>query len=212
MANTYFYGFRPWMADGSDCFPNPIAMKVASTYQAQDDTTTFSVDLRIGDPVTLVGSGNVELAPTETEVFGVIVGVKKYYDGTTLIRPGGNRLPGGTTYSGFRNASEVMVIPASKCSWAICVDDAVTATTEAAYNALIGQNVEHTCAGDSGTAQARPRVAISGAAATATFGWRIVDVPTNQDFAAADVQVIVEVNESQEAGKPASGSIVAGGS
>ena len=104
-----------------------------------------------------------------------------------------------------------MVVPASKCSWAVCVDDAVTATTELAYNNLIGQNVEHTCAGDSATAQARPRVDISGAASTATFGWRIVDVPPGQDFASANVEVVVEVNESQEAGKPASGSIVAGG-
>lgn len=206
MANPYRYGFRPYRAQGSDIMANAISMSVATAYQAQDDGSGFSVDLQIGDPVDLVAGGTVGLANGGETPFGIVVGVEQYHDGTILKRPGGKRLPGGTTWTALLNEARVLVVPVSKCDWRICVDDNTTATTETAYRALRGKNAVHTCVGVSASKDAKPQLDAT-TATTATHEWRIVEIPSGQDFDATNVEVVVRANFSSEPGWPATPSV-----
>lgn len=205
MANIAHYGFRPWTGNpftGGRATPPSISRVVASAYQAQDDGSGFSVDLNVGDPVKLVNDGTVALANTTEAIFGVITGVAPYWDGEKM-KPS-SKLPGGTTWGTVEERkSIVMVTPVNACNWVITVDDATTATTEAAYRAFINENVTHVCVGNSTTAKANPQIDISLHATTASLVWRIVDVPPGQDFDQANVQIVVACNKSQDPGQAA---------
>ena len=206
MANTYFYGFRMYRTPGDTSSPPVEEMTVATTYQAQDDGAGFSVDLNIGDPVDLVALGTVGLANGGETPYGIIVGIRQYWDGSVIV-PAATSLPGGTAWGTIlQRSSIVLVTPVSACDWRICVDDATTATTETAYRNLRGKNAVHTCVGVSATAEAVPRLDIT-TATTATHEWRIVGVPTGQDYASANVEVVVRANFSSEPGWPATPSV-----
>jgi hypothetical protein len=210
--NTHYYGFR-WSvaANGGKACPVPERQHVASGQDDQDDSSN-SVDLNVGDPVKRISTGGVTLAQTTDAVYGIIVAVAPYWDGTRMTP--GNKLPNQTTWGTVEERrSYVYVVPVSAGVWEIDCDDKVTATTLAAYRALIGENAEHTTPGNTALTSADPYLDISGHATTATLSWRIVDVsPTlaNEDFSGSYVKLLVQINESQQAGFPASGSIVAG--
>lgn len=203
MPNIKHYGFRLWQPPPGTCQPNPIERQVATAYQAQDDGSGFSVDINVGDPLKMIAGGLVQLANTTDLPDFICDGVVQYYDGTAIRRPAGNRLPGGTAYgTNFTRRSILRVIPTPGCRWRVCVNDAVSATTEAAYNALVGKNVIHVCTGVSALAAADPLIDISETAANDQLEWRIVEIPPGQDFAAANVEIIVEVNATRHAGWP----------
>ena len=204
MANTYRYGFRPYKYVVQ---PGDLEEKVIATaYQAQDDGTSFSVDLNVGDPVDLVAGGTIGLANGGETPYGIILGFEQYWDGTKMqFKP--VKLPGGTAWGTvWQRRSIALVCPVSKCDWRICVDDATTATTETAYNALIGKNAVHTCVGDTTSKEALPRLDIT-TATTATHEWRIMSVLESQDFDATNVQVVVRANFASEPGWAATPSV-----
>lgn len=207
--NVRKYGFRWYQGNHNTC-PKPREFHVADAYQATIDGGGTNVDLNIGDPVKYVADGSVALANTTDVVYGIIVGIAQVYvsaDGG--VRPR-DRVPGGTTGGGnLERQTRVLVVPARAGIWEVDVDDIVTATTEAAYRALIHSNVEHVCPGDttdSARPKAAPRIDISTTNTTAGHGWRIVGISKtldNRDFSGANVKVLVMVNDSSEAGAAA---------
>jgi hypothetical protein len=206
--NEAYYGFRPYMGNhkgGGTCHPKTVRCTVATAYQAQDDGSGFSVDLNIGDPVKLVSTGTIALANTTESVFGIVAGFEYYWDGD-VMRPT-NKLPGGNAWGTVEERRPwVHVIPANACLWEVDVDDSTTATTFAAYQAFVFENVEHTCVGVSADATATPKLDISGHATTAGLGWRIEGVSqtkSNRDFSGANVKLIVSCNTSQDSGQAA---------
>lgn len=207
--NTARYGFR-WHKGNQNTCPKGMEFPVADAYQAKADDTTTNVDLNIGDPVKLVAGGTVALANTTDVVFGIIVGIARVYSSTLGVVAPINRVPGATTGGGLLDRqTRVLVVPAKAGVWEIDADDAVTATTEAAYRALVNKNVEHTCVADTTNAnlpKANPKIDISATATTAGLGWRIVGVSKtadNRDFSGANVKMLVMVNDSNEAASAA---------
>jgi len=201
MDNMAKYGFRYSMSNGEPC-PNPVRRYVADGYQAKADDTTTNVDLNIGDPVKRLGDGTVALANGGDPIYGIIVGIEPYWNGS-VMQPT-SRLPGGTTSGGiFERQSAVLMVPAKGIYWEADVNDNTTATTEVAYRQFAGENVDHACVADlSNPSQpkANPRLAIAGHG-TPTAQWRCEHLSSslnNQDFAGANVKYVVSVNESQE--------------
>lgn len=207
MDNTHKYGFR-WSeaANGRPC-PIPQEKSVATGYAAEADSAggTDYVDLNVGDPVGLLSTGYIELANTTDLVWGIIVGVKQYYDGTQIVN--NPKLPYSTAFgSVFHRRSILYVVPVTDGLWEIDADDKVTATTEALYHAFIGENAPHTCPGSgagSPGGKADPYLDISAHATTAGLEWRIEQISRtfeNRDFSGSYVKLIVRSNASQNAG------------
>lgn len=200
--NVHRYGFRPvkpWMGTQ---VPEPIEMTVADAYQATSDGAASNVDLNIGDPVKLISDGTIGLSITTNDVWGVIVGFKPYWNGSAMTYT--NRLPGAATGGGIlARKSRALVVPVLSYIWECDVDENTTATTEAAYLAFIGENVDHVCVADVSNAtrpKADPRLDISGHATTHTLGWRIVGYSKsaeNADFSGTNVKLWVVCNNVQ---------------
>lgn len=201
--NVHKYGIRWSISANGGKTPQPIRFTIADAYQAKADNTTTSVDLNIGDPVKLLVDGTVALMNTTDLGWGVIIGFEPYWNGS-VMQPT-NRLPGGTTGGGIlARKSAALVVPLSAGYWEIDCDDKVTATTEAAYQLLIGGNYNHTCVGDTTNAsqpKADPMLDIS-ALNTTALTFRLAYISTtaaNQDFSGSYVKVIVRANAVQEA-------------
>lgn len=209
--NQHIRGFR-WSTGNNRPCPNPFEARIADAYQAQDDTTTFNVDLNPGDPLKKAANGNYELANTGDPVEAIMVAVsdRGVFDANLgqhgAMRPA-VRVPGGTTSSGnIARQTYVLAVKAKDGYWEIDVDDKTTATTENAYRNLVGKNADHACPGVQADKHADPKLDVSTAATTESLGWRIEGVSTNrknEDFSGANVALIVRINESEEAGAPA---------
>jgi hypothetical protein len=201
--NLQRYGFRPFK--GKYASEEKVEIwPVASAYQAAPGTV--NVPLRVGDPVARVSDGTVALvaAGSGTDVYGVIVGIERVYD-SAVGAPGKNSLvPGGTTWTGLPNQTLVQVAPVLGRIFEVDVDDATTATTEAAYQAFRGENVDIVYGAVLNTG-AFPRVDISGHATTAALQCNIVGIsPTqdNQDFSGSHVKLLIQFNQVDDAGLP----------
>lgn len=193
MDNPGRYGFRPIKGRGSaDCAP--IWCDVASAYQAAPGGT--NVDLNLGDPVIRVNDGTVALAAATGVIMGVIVGFGFYWNAALGMMTPATKLPGGTTYPSFDRRSQVLVLPVLGQLFEVDVDDAVTATTRAAYRAFIGENVNTIYSASATTGRANPKVDISAHATTNTFQWQIQEVGTKDvvDYAGANMKLIVSCN------------------
>lgn len=206
--NTHRYGFR-WNtgANGGKSQPTPVPKVVASGYQAQDDAAANNVDLNVGDPVKLVSTGTVALANTTDAVWGIVTGFGPYWNGTQMQPT--NRLPGGTAWGTVEERrSTVYVVPVIGSYFVIDCDDKVTATTEAAYRAFIGENCTFVCPGDTSSSskpKADPMLDISTHATTAGLVCRIEDIhqEVDQDFSGLYVKMVVSFNKTQHAGQAA---------
>lgn len=200
--NRHKYGFRFYSAQGgggrSACFEE----RIASGYQANVGSTPTNVGLSIGDPVARVASGFVELTGDTTTpgwTLGVIYALYGKVDPNNKARPV-SYLPGATTYALETTTSKVIIAPFSDHIWEIDCDDVVTATTEAAYRALVGQNVSIAYWPDSSNPErprANPMLSIAGVAVTAALNFRIVGVSKsreNFDFTGANVKLLVQLN------------------
>jgi hypothetical protein len=193
---------------------------VKSVASGQDDVddAAVSVGLYPGDPVKLVSTGGVIISLTTEAVWGIVVGILPYWDGTRMVP--GPKLPNQTTWGTVEERrSQVLVVPASAGVWEIdCDDTAAAYDTKGEYEAFVGENVTHTVPGGTAsgvapTDSADPYIDISTHATTNTLTWRIEGVsPTaeNQDFATTYVKMLVSINLSQEHGESASGNAVAG--
>ncbi len=206
MDNTARYGFR-WLR-GNASGPKPPIVECFLATGASFDVSggAQNVRLRAGDPVLRGNGGDVNLANgtenagTAAAAFGIIAGFKPYWNGTTMLFE--DSLPSDQVYgSVLERQLKILVIPlAPGMQFEIDVDDIVTATTEAGYQAFIGENCQHQLTGAVGAAHAFPKLDISTHANTATFPWRIVGISKtfeNIDFSGANVKLIVEANAAQ---------------
>jgi len=205
--NKTQYGFR-WASawNGGKSCPVPIKMTVASGQDDQDDGSN-SVDINIGDPLKLLGTGGVTLALTTDPISFICVGILPHWDaGQGVMRPN-SKLPNQTTWGTVEaRRSYVMCVPATAGLWEIDCDDSSTATTFAAYVALIHSNCNHVVAGNTANTSAKPEINITSAGATdEAFELRIMGISEtaeNKDFSGAQVKLIVAVNNSQLPGTP----------
>lgn len=199
--NRHQYGIRFHSTQGGGGRPACIEALVASAYAGDHGG---SVGIAIGDPVDRLSTGFVELtndSATRDTLFGVVMSVANAkVDINGKARPA-NYLPSGTTYTLEETTSRLIVAPFSDHIWEMDCDDAVTATTLAAYRALVGQNVDMTFSRDTSNPdkpKCNPLLDISTAATTAALMWRIVGVSKtreNQDFSGNFVKLLVQLNQ-----------------
>lgn len=197
--NPALYGFRWRKSRTGSGMPVPEWYAVASAYQASPGGV--NVDLNIGDPVKKVSDGTVALCAAGDQVFGIVCDIGPYWDGSKKQRA--NRLPGGTTYGSLLDRqSRVAILLAGENIFECVCDDTVTATTEAGYTALIGENVDITINQVSGDTHAYPKLDISThETGGATKVWRIVTLSNTPgiDFSGANVPLLVTGNLIQQA-------------
>lgn len=190
MANVARGGFR-WRGNKlapASTSPPVMIYPVASAY---------ATVLYRGDPVKLASTGTIQAAAAGDRVIGVFAGAEQYYDGT-VVRKGAS-LPVSTWGTNLSRQSKARVILARGQIFEVDADEATTATTQAAYEAFVGENAEWvagTAVGDVSGAQ----LDISTHAVTNTLSVRILDIPNkdNQDFASANVKLTVEFNLTQD--------------
>lgn len=202
--NAKFKGLR-WVSSISGVpTPKMIRGRVASGYTGTINGGSGNIDINIGDPVKLLSTGyfahaagNEAAGNNGDAIWGVCGGVMPYYDGTVMQVS--SRLPANTVYStNFERQSFIQIIPVMGNRFEADCDDATTATTEAAYLAFIGENVDHRL-----TTASEPKTNVMldiSTHATTTAQWRIVDISQNRanvDFSGAFVKLIVECNEAQ---------------
>jgi hypothetical protein len=200
MANANKYGFRWVRAMQGSTVPKPQQMRVASGYQAAPGAV--NVDLNIGDPVIMVSDGTVALAAAGNATFGVVVGIKPYWNATKGRLEFGTALPGGTTYTGTEEqVSTVHVLPvAGQVFEAVC-DDGTTAILKATFITYIGENVDISINQVSGSRLASPKLHITGHGTSNALVWRIVDVGQgpDADFTVINAPLLVTCNLVQQA-------------
>jgi hypothetical protein len=206
--NVRRYGFRWASSANGSSQPVTVRKHVASGVTFSDGSNT--VPLSAGDPVKLKSDGGVELAASGNAVYGIVLGVGPYWDGTKMVR--GSTLPSGTTWgTNYERQSWVYVAPASQGLWEIDAEDS-SYTSEATYRNAVNLQFDH--AFDTAiTTSAWPQLKTSTAGATTDKTWRLEDIsPTveNQDFSGLYVKLLVRVVLSQEPGAAAATYIVAG--
>jgi hypothetical protein len=204
--NLKFPGFR-WSqsANGGKAMPAPMRYPVATAYQGTINGGS-NIDINIGDPVKLLSTGYVahsggseSSGGNADNVFGIVVGIAPYWNGSVMTPS--NVLPGGQGSYGtnFDRQSFVYVIPASAGTFEIDCDDSSTATTYAAYLALVGENTDHVLTtGSEPKTNCMLDISLHG---TSTAQWRIVQISTtaaNQDFSGKFVKLWVQANEGQQ--------------
>ncbi len=205
--NAVRYGFRP-VRSRTGATAAPVTERAFCISGASFDVNggAQNVSLRPGDPIVRLTSGAVNLAPgsegTEGDVLGVVASIEQYFDANTgRMTAQGPGVPSDFAYgTNLERQTIIRYYPAESAVFAIQVDDIVTATTIAAYQLLIGLNCQHILSGASGAAAASPKLDISGAAATATFDWRIIGISTtagNVDPAGANFELYVTCNRPQ---------------
>ncbi len=208
--NQHFYGFRWHSSIAGHPMPKPKQIGVASGYQAAINGGG-NVDLNIGDPIKQVAGGTAELAAgseaaagAAEAVWGILVAVRPYSrvgNSPTQLQPS-DVLPGGTTYTNLADRSEIEVVPAAGSYWSIDCNNVGAVDTEEEFLALIGKNADHVLT-DSGQNKADPYLNLNaGAPIAGTAQWRIEDIDRNvknQDFAGANVSMVVTINETQQA-------------
>lgn len=204
-ANRIQYGFR-WVRSmhGSN-MPSLKLARFASGYQpAVNGVADTALALRAGDPIRLLSTGYFELADGNEgaaggeTVDGIISHIEQYYDGSKLWPGGLGRLPYNTTYTGRDRETRVWYYPTAGNLFEVDCDDAATATTYAAYLAFIGERCDHRLKSLSETdGKAWPRLDISTHGSGAAQ-WKIEQISNsmnNQDFAGANVKLIVSIDE-----------------
>lgn len=200
--NRAKYGFRFYSAQNGSGRAAGIEVGVTSAYQANVGAGNVNVGISIGDPVAFNAAGNVELAQdiTADRFFGVVVAIRNArIDSNGKSRPA-SYLPGATSYTNEVDRSSLVVLPFGSNIWEVDADDNVTATTLAAYRALVGLNADMIYTTDvtnTDKPRARPELDISTAAVTAGLDFRIMGVSRtaeNQDFSGTGVKLLVQLN------------------
>lgn len=187
MANTTLRGCR-WAYSLNGAKAPPIRwLHVATGYG------TLLVE---GDALKFAADGLNRAAAGDTLICGIMTGAR-YWDGTFYKHS--RYVPASTSY-GTNLARQTMVsfIPPLGQVFEVDADDGVTATTEAAYKALINENADLIVESVTGN--------ISGMALdisdhkTATAQCRIVGIKKtpNTDFASSRVKLFVQINESED--------------
>lgn len=204
--NRASYGFRFYRSKYGRPLENPLMKLVASNAAFSVNGGASSIGIGIGDPVKLVNDGTVTLAEgTEnipTDIYGIIVGVAPVWNASLGVMQPSNLLASNVVWgTNQERASYVHVVPIEQAYWEIDCDDATTATTQAAYQAFVGENCSMILTGASGAARAFPKLDISTHNTTNTLKLRIAEISRtkdNQDFSGANVKLVVELNATAQ--------------
>jgi len=202
--NAVRYGFRFVKSRYGGGNPPVEEAWVATAASFDVNGGAANVVLGEGDPLVQLSDGSVTLAvgsetTDSTTILGICVGIKQYYDTVrgvmTAMGPGvPSDLAWGTNLA---RQTRIYYVPIEAAIWACQVDDATTFTTEATYQAAIGENVRMVLTGASGENRAKPKLDISTHATTNTFPFKIVDLShtaQNQDYSGANVELYVISN------------------
>ena len=201
MDNRKRYGFRLYKQLTGSGMSEVHRMIVADAYAANPGGAGV-IDINVGDPVVMANDGTVTVAAAAGVIWGVVVGIEQYWDSVknVLWKGTGNKLPSGTTSATiWERRSLVQVQRVDSCLWEVDVDDIVTATTQATYQALVGENADFSWNTVVAEKRGWPMLDISDHKA-ATAQWRIIQIsetPENADFAGQWVKLIVQCNEVQ---------------
>lgn len=205
MDNFNFYGFRFFKSRFGSAMP-AFERGFAVTGQAFNVNGGIqNANLQPGDLVRKLASGGLTLcdgaegAGGALPPLGVVMHIGPYFDGTRM-KPS-NQLPSNVAYGTIlERQSTIWYLPVESAIWEVDCDDAVTATTEAAYQLTGGANADHRNAGAAGAAVetgAKPRLDISTVNTTNTLIWRILGIsPTqnNRDYSGNFVKLLVQPN------------------
>ncbi len=202
--NRHIYGIRFFSTQSGSGRPACVEGLVASAYQGNVGGGNTNVGISIGDPVDLLSTGFMELSndtAARDTMFGVVMSIANAkVDANNKARPA-SYLPGATSYTLEETTSKLIVAPFSSHYWQMDCDDAVTATTLAAYRAFVGENVDFVYSPDttnSDRPRANPLLDISTHATTAALNFRIVGVSKtreNFDFSGLNVKLLVQLNQ-----------------
>lgn len=205
--NRQEYGFR-WFSGQGKAMPQPERHVVATGQSFDINGGASNVVLSVGDPVIRLSTGGVTLCDSAEGAggalapFGIVVGIGPYWDAGSGKMVRGNSLPADVAWGTLlERQSTVLVVPlAYNQLWEIDCDDATTATTEAAYQAFIGEHTNTRCDTTATNTRAFPRLDISAHNTTSTLVWNIRGIsPTvnNQDFSGNYVKLLVSPNVIQ---------------
>lgn len=156
-----------------------------------------------GDPIFQQSDGSATLClGNETTDSSTVLGIVQHFDYYDTVKGVRTKLGPGVPSdlawgTNLARQTYVYYTPVQTAVWAIQVDDATTFTTEATYQAAIGENCEHILTGASGDIRVRPKLDISQHATTNTFLWKIIGISQtagNQDFSGANVELYVISN------------------
>lgn len=200
--NQINYGFRWQRSQLGRADSQPNEEFVASGYQAAPGAV--NVDLNVGDVVKRAADGSLTLCVATEAAYGVIDYIYPSWDAVNNVMRFTGSLPGGTAWGTVQDRrSRLGVIPVAGHVFEVDCDDAVTATTEGQYRALIGQNCDISINAVAATRKANPRLDISTQNVTATLIWRIVGIaprlPGSIDFSGNYVKLLVTANVVQQA-------------
>lgn len=210
--NQAAYGFRLFRAGAAGTTgPSDTRWPVVSNYASNTPVGTAGVAIRPGDPVNQLASGMVQHitisdgTPTEDTMkcLGVCAGIDPVFNsakGQFGAMDRFSSLPTGVVYgTNLERQSNILIYEAAAFEFEADCDDNVTATTLAAYQALVGENCAISY--NASAPFANPRIDIS-THVTTSEQLRIVGIsPTlaNQDFSGANVKLIVRFNLVQNA-------------
>lgn len=216
--NVSKYGFRLYRGGFQDTgAPLVVRYPVASNYDSNQTNAvgTAGVGFRPGDLVNLLTDGTVKhcrpgngtdatTPPQSFAILAVVVGIEPWFDssiGQTGAMRRADNLPAGVVYgTNLERQSNLLVVPAEGNVFEVDADDNVTATTQAAYQAFVGENADFNYTAVA--PKAFPRLDISTHIAATALQWRIVGISPsleNQDFSGANVKLLVTVNIPQAA-------------
>lgn len=206
--NTPLYGFRlhkSLVGAGIPMFEQMI-VATAQTFAVNGGAQTPV--LRPGDCVSRTTTGGIILCDGAegsggaTAPYGIVMAIGPQYDAALGYMKYADSLASGIAWgTNLQRQSTVFVCPVQWAEWEIDVDEAVTATTKAAYQALIGENTDFRNNGAAGENNLKPLLDISAHATTATLVWQISGIsPTkyNRDFAGTRVKLLVRPNIWQD--------------
>lgn len=199
--NQYMYGFR-WHSQLQGGPGRPITTKkrLASGLAMTVNPGGVSVGLNVGDPVKILNDGTITMAAAGDSIYGIVDGFgPSDFVGSAVGSAWNNFIPSGTVgVIGTEREIYAHVLPVAGQVFEVCCDDAVTATTFAAYIALIEENCDHVFIPVN--PKAKPALDISTHQAP-TAGWRIIDITRriDQDPSGLFFNVLVTCNEVLQA-------------
>lgn len=193
MANRPGYGGFRWVRNK---YANTAGMPVLDLPIA----SAYGTSIYQGDPVKMTTDGTLQLAAPTDAVFGVFLGMKQVYNSVSgTVAPAGAYLATVTWGTNVSRQSRAYVVPVRGQVFRVTCDDATTATTQLAYEALVGENCEFatgTATGD----RSGLLLDISTHNTTNTITCRIEGVPDREltNFAGTGVELDVIFNVIQD--------------
>lgn len=198
--NVHRVGFRfVGYTGGASASPAEFEYQIVDAFPWPDDAAA-ACTVNVGDPVKLISTGKVAVCEDGEALFGVVSQILPYWDGAVMKFS--DYIPNANTGGGLiRRANRVMVILVKDAIFEIDADDATTATTEAAYQAFVGECCDGlaTRATINGRYQLDPKLDIS-THGTSGGQWLILGISKtaeNRDFAGNYVKLLVTANEYQ---------------